>query len=142
LLEIERRKIVAAGCEVIKIDERKPLTERLCILYEEINKVLHDYNPQIAAVESMFFGKNIQGIFSLGHARGVIMLALAQQGIPIHEYSPREVKKAVVGNGNASKLQVRYMIGQLLPIAKEKLTSDAADALAIAMCHYNRKRIV
>jgi crossover junction endodeoxyribonuclease RuvC len=89
----------------------------------------------------MFFGKNIQGIFSLGHARGVILLALAQEGIPISEYSPREVKKAVVGNGNASKQQVRYMVGQLLPISKEKLTSDSADALAIALCYFNRNRI-
>jgi crossover junction endodeoxyribonuclease RuvC len=140
-LEIEKRKIVAGGCDVIHIDDRKPLTERLCILYSRINEVLMEYKPDQAIVESMFFGKNIQGIFSLGHARGVILLALAQQNIPIHEYSPREVKKAVVGNGNASKQQVRYMVGQLLPISKERLTSDAADALAIALCHFNRNRM-
>lgn len=78
----------------------------------------------------MFFGKNIQGIFTLGQARGVIILALAQAGIPISEYSPREIKKAIVGNGNASKQQIRYMVSQLLPITKEKLTSDAADAFS------------
>ncbi len=139
-MEIEKRKIVAAGCEVIHIDDRKPLTQRLCVIYEEIRKVLEQFKPDFASVETMFFGKNFQGIFSLGHARGVILLALAQASIPIFEYSPREVKKAVVGNGNASKLQVRYMIEQLLPISKEKLTSDAADALAIALCHYNRNR--
>lgn len=139
-MEIEKRKIVAAGCEVIHIDDRKPLTQRLCVIYEEIRKVLEQFKPDYASVETMFFGKNFQGIFSLGHARGVILLALAQASIPIFEYSPREVKKAVVGNGNASKLQVRYMIEQLLPISKEKLTSDAADALAIALCHYNRNR--
>ncbi|MBM4400296.1 MAG: crossover junction endodeoxyribonuclease RuvC, partial [Candidatus Cloacimonetes bacterium] len=102
LLEIDKRKIIAAGCDVIHINDRKPLNERLCILYEEISRILDEYKPQLAAVESMFFGKNIQGIFSLGHARGVIMLAISQKGIPIFEYSPREVKKAVVGNGNAS----------------------------------------
>jgi len=69
------------------------------------------------------------------------MLALAQEGIPIMEYSPREIKKAVVGNGNASKQQVRYMITQLLPITQSNLTSDAADALAIALCYYNKNRI-
>jgi crossover junction endodeoxyribonuclease RuvC len=141
LLEIEKRKIVAAGCDVIHIDERKPLNERLGILYEAIVKVLDEFNPQVAAVESMFFGKNIQGIFSLGHARGVILLALAQKQIPIFEYSPREVKKAVVGNGNASKQQIRYMVAQLLPLTKSNLTSDAADALAVAICHHNRNRI-
>jgi crossover junction endodeoxyribonuclease RuvC len=132
---------VAAGCDVIHIDEKKPLTERLCILYFEIKKILDEYNPRFAAIESIFFGKNIQSVFTLGHARGVIMLALAQQEIPIFEYSPREIKKAVVGNGNASKQQIRYMVTQLLPITQSKLTSDAADALAIALCYYNKNRI-
>jgi len=132
---------VAAGCEVIHIDDRKPLIQRLCILYDEITKVLDEYKPDYAAVETMFFGKNIQGIFSLGHARGVILLALAKQKINIMEYSPREVKKAVTGNGNASKQQVRYMVTQLLPIIQKQLTSDAADALAIAICHHNRNRM-
>jgi crossover junction endodeoxyribonuclease RuvC len=141
LLELEKRRIVAAGCDVIHIDEKKPLTERLCILYREIRKIIDEYKPQFAAVESIFFGKNIQSVFTLGHARGVIMLALAQEGIPIMEYSPREIKKAVVGNGNASKQQVRYMITQLLPITQSNLTSDAADALAIALCYYNKNRI-
>ncbi len=68
------------------------------------------------------------------------MLALAQHNIPIIEYSPREIKKAVVGNGNASKQQIRYMVTQILPLTQQKLTSDAADALAIALCHYNRNR--
>lgn len=140
-MEVEKRKIVAAGCDVIHIDERKPLNERLCVLYEAINGILNEYSPQVAAVESMFFGKNIQGIFSLGHARGVILLALAQRYIPIFEYSPREVKKAVVGNGNASKQQIRYMVSQLLPLTKSNLTSDAADALAVAICHHNRNRM-
>lgn len=131
---------MAAGCEVIKIDQRKPIPERLCIIYEEISKVLKEYKPDFAAVETMFFGKNFQGIFTLGQARGVILLALAQTGIPVFEYSPREIKKAVVGNGNASKQQVRYMIEQLLPLSKENLSSDAADALAIALCHHHRTR--
>lgn len=126
---------------MIHINDRKPLNERLCILYEAISRILDEYKPQLTAVESMFFGKNIQGIFSLGHARGVIMLAISQKGIPIFEYSPREVKKAVVGNGNASKQQVRYMVSQMLPLTKSSITSDAADALAVAICHHNRTRI-
>ena len=140
LLELSGRKIIAAGADVIHVDEKKPLPERLCIIYREMCKILDEYIPSAAAVESIFFGKNIQSVFTLGHARGVVLLALAEKGIPIIEYSPREIKKAVVGNGNASKQQIRYMITQLLPLTKTNLTSDAADALAIALCHYNRNR--
>jgi crossover junction endodeoxyribonuclease RuvC len=138
---LEKNKIVAAGCDVIKISDRITLTERIRILYEEIRKILEEYKPDMAAIETMFYGKNFQGIFSLGHARGVILLALAQAGIPISEYTPREVKKAVTGNGNASKEQIRYMVAQLLPLTKSNLSSDSADALAIALCHHNRTRI-
>jgi len=131
---------VAAGADVIHIEESKTLADRLCVLYEGIKRVLSEYQPHLAAVESIFYGKNIQSVFTLGHARGVVLLALAESGIAITEYSPREVKKAVVGNGNASKQQIRYMIAQLLPLTKTDLSSDAADALAIALCHYHRIR--
>lgn len=140
LLELQGRKIVAAGADVIHVDEKKPLTERLCIIYGEMKRIIAEYNPQAAAVESIFFGKNVQSVFTLGHARGVILLALAEAKVIITEYSPREIKKAVVGNGNASKQQIRYMVSQLLPLTQTKLTADAADALAIALCHYNRNR--
>lgn len=131
---------MAAGADVIHIEESKTLADRLCVLYEGIKRVLSEYQPHLAAVESIFYGKNIQSVFTLGHARGVVLLALAESGIAITEYSPREVKKAVVGNGNASKQQIRYMIAQLLPLTKTDLSSDAADALAIALCHYHRIR--
>ena len=140
LLELQGRKIVAAGADVINVDEKKPLPERLSIIYREISRIITEFEPQAAAVESIFFGKNIQSVFTLGHARGVILLALAEKQIPIIEYSPREVKKAVVGNGNASKQQIRFMVEQLLPLKQTKLTPDSADALAIALCHYNRNR--
>jgi crossover junction endodeoxyribonuclease RuvC len=86
----------------------------------------------------MFFKKHIKSVFTLGHARGVILLALAQKGIPVTEYSPREVKKAVVGTGAASKTQVRYMIHQLYDLNQKNKRDDAYDALAIATTHYNR----
>lgn len=140
ILELMGRKIVAAGADVIHINDKKPLPERLCILYSELKKILMEYTPDFAAIETIFFGKNIQSVFTLGHARGVVLLALAEQNLPIIEYSPREIKKAVVGNGNASKQQIRYMVAQILPLTKTNLTSDAADALAIALCHYNKNR--
>ncbi len=140
LLEIERNRIIAAGCDIVNLVREKDLLKRLAMLYEEISRVINEYNPDVAAVESMFFQKHIRSIFTLGHARGVILLAIAQKGIPMIEYSPREVKKAVVGNGNASKQQVRFMIDKMLKLKAKPATDDAYDALGIAFCHHHRLR--
>lgn len=138
LLEVSEDKITGAGCDVINIAHEKDLPKRLGMLYTEINKVLEEYKPDLAVVESMFFHKHIKSVFTLGHARGVILLALAEHGIPLIEYSPREVKKAVVGNGNASKHQVRYMVSRMLNLKKIQATDDPYDALGLAICHYHR----
>jgi len=142
LIECEGKLITAAGCNVIPIKERLSLQQRLLILYQRITAILDEYKPDQAAVETIFYHKQIQAVFALGHARGIILLALMQRDIPIFEYSPREVKKAVVGNGNATKQQVRYMIGKLLNLDTSKHRDDAADALAVAMCHYHRMRFL
>jgi crossover junction endodeoxyribonuclease RuvC len=141
ILQLEKRTIVAAGCEVIRINEKLDLSERLKILYREIIQILDTYKPDVVAVESIFYGKNIQSAFTLGHARGVILLAIAEKGIKFSEYSPREVKKSVVGNGNASKKQIRYMVQQILKLKTAPPNEDSADALAIALCHYQRFKI-
>jgi len=140
LIQMEGRKVLAAGCDVIDVSKGKTLPQRLLLLYNQICAVLDEYQPEIAAVESMFFHKQIKSIFTLGHARGVILLALASKGIDLLEYSPREIKKSVVGNGNASKAQVRYMINQLYKLKESPRRDDAYDALAIATCHYNRMK--
>lgn len=140
LIEMEGRKVLAAGCDVIDVTKGKNLGDRLKALYESVCSILEEYHPEMAAVESMFFHRQIKSIFTLGHARGVILLAMAVKGVPIVEYSPREIKKSVVGNGNASKLQVRYMINQLYPLKEKPRRDDAYDALAIATCHYNRMK--
>ena len=121
LLQYEGRTVLAAGCEVIAISERLPLPQRLGYLYQKLNSILDEYAPDAAVVESIFFHKHIKSIYSLGHARGVILLALAQHNIPLYEYSPREIKKAVVGNGNATKQQVRYMVEKIYKILNLKL---------------------
>jgi crossover junction endodeoxyribonuclease RuvC len=141
ILELEKRTIVAAGCDVIRINEKLDLSERLKILYREVCQVLETYKPDVVAVESIFYGKNIQSAFTLGHARGVILLAIAEKGIKFCEYSPREVKKSVVGNGNASKKQIRYMVQQILKLKTAPPNEDSADALAIALCHYQRFKL-
>jgi crossover junction endodeoxyribonuclease RuvC len=140
ILQIEKRRIVAAGCDVVQVNPKLSLPVRLKKIYEEISKVVAEYKPDIAAVESIFYGKNIKSAFTLGHARGVILLSLAEADIPIEEYSPREVKKSVVGNGNASKEQVEYMVKKIINLKTSPKTQDATDALAVALCQFNKER--
>ena len=141
IIQVEKRKIVAAGCDTIKINPKLQLTERLVQIHAGMDKIIAEYKPDIAVVETIFYGKNIKSAFTLGHARGVIMLALAQQNIKIEEYSPREVKKSVVGYGNASKEQVAYMVQKILNLSTKPKTEDAADALAIALCQFNKNKL-
>ncbi len=141
ILQLENNRIVAAGCDVIKINSTLDLAERLAIIYSEIDQIIGEYKPDIAAVETIFYGKNIKSAFTLGHARGAILLALAQRKIKIVEYSPREVKKSVVGNGNASKEQVEYMVKKILKIDIKPETQDATDALANALCLFNKIKL-
>jgi len=140
IIQVEKRKIVAAGCDTIKINPKIQLTERLVQIHLGMDKIIAEYKPEIAVVETIFYGKNIKSAFTLGHARGVILLALAQHNITIEEYSPREVKKSVVGNGNASKEQVEYMVQKILNLSTKPKTEDAADALAIALCQFNKNK--
>lgn len=140
LLEVKGTQVLAAGCDVIDVSREKDLLKRLDLIFTAIEAVLDEYKPQIAVVESMFFQKHIKSVFTLGHARGVILLALARHGLALQEYTPREVKKAVVGNGNAAKQQVRYMVSQIFKLKNVSRTDDAYDALAIAMCHFNRMK--
>lgn len=140
ILQVEKKQVVAAGCDVIKMNPSLDLSQRLKKIHKEISKVIETYKPDIAAVESIFYGKNIRSAFTLGHARGAILLALAQANIPISEYSPREVKKSVVGNGNASKEQVQYMVQKILKLKEIPDSQDATDALAVALCQFNKER--
>jgi len=140
IIQVEKRKIVAAGCDTIEINPKLQLTERLVQIHLGMDKIITEYKPDIAVVETIFYGKNIKSAFTLGHARGAIMLALAQHNIIIEEYSPREVKKSVVGNGNASKEQVEYMVQKILNLSTKPKTEDAADALAIALCQFNKNK--
>ena len=114
-----------------------PLHERLTFIYEGVRAKIAEHTPQRVAVEEAFYGKNVHTTLVLGHARGVIMLAAAQSACEIAEYSPREIKKAVTGNGNADKDQVEYMVKALLKPPGGKMKTDAYDALAAAMCDFH-----
>ncbi|MEK0314439.1 crossover junction endodeoxyribonuclease RuvC [Cohnella sp. 56] len=108
---------------------------RLQQIYESSCKLLDEYRPETVAVEKLFFNKNVTNAFSVGQARGVLMLAAAQRGIPIGEYTPMQVKQAVVGYGGAEKKQVQEMVKRLLGLASVPKPDDVADALAVAICH-------
>ncbi len=142
ILEVEKHKILAAGCGTIKNKEKESLSERLLVVYNGLKKIIEEYKPDVAAVENIFYGKNIQSSFTLGHVRGVILLLLAQYGIPCYEYSPREIKQSVVGSGSASKKQVVYMVQSILQLKTQVVTYDAADGLAAALCLFNKEKFV
>lgn len=108
--------------------------ERLYTIYRELHAVLALHSPTYAAIEEVFMQRNVRSALILGQARGAALVALAAHQLPIAEYTPRQVKQAVVGYGNADKQQVQHMICRLLNLAKAP-TTDAADALAIAICH-------
>jgi len=109
--------------------------ERLVMLYDGLQNLLRDYHPDAAAIEELFFGKNVNTAITVGQARGVALLALAQAGVPIHEYKPVVVKQAVAGYGGADKKQMQEMVRLTLRLAKAPKPDDAADAVAIAICH-------
>ncbi len=115
-------------------------SQRLRIIYQELNDLLIRYEPDVAAVEELFFGRNISTAIQVGQARGVLLLALANSRIPVAEYSPPKIKEAVSGYGNASKEQVQYMVQNLLELEEIPKPDDAADGLAVALTHYQHWR--
>jgi crossover junction endodeoxyribonuclease RuvC len=105
------------------------------LLYDGLQALLREHRPDAAAIEELFFGKNVNTAISVGQARGVALLALAQAGVPIHEYKPLAVKQAVAGYGGADKKQMQEMVRLTLRLATIPRPDDAADAVAIAICH-------
>ena len=123
---------VAEG--VVRTDETLTLAERLASLYRALGVILEEYQPDEAAVEETFVNTNAVSTLKLGVARGVVLLAPAERGLPVSEYASTAVKKAVVGTGHADKAQVQMMVNRILP-GSVTAQADAADALAVAICH-------
>ena len=118
----------------VKLPAARPLSERLKIIFEEIKASIQEYGPEFMAVEEVFFAKNVKSALSLGQARGAVILAGASLGLSIHEYSALRIKQSVAGYGRAAKEQVAGMIQRLLRI-DGAIEPNAADALAVAVCH-------
>jgi crossover junction endodeoxyribonuclease RuvC len=123
---------------VINLAKEKTLPDKLKIIYAELNRLIEIYKPTDFSIETTFFGKNVQSALKVGYARGVSLLAAVQHQLLIGEYSPREIKKSIVGTGAASKEQVNYMVKTLLNV-RDEIPLDASDALGAAICHAFRK---
>lgn len=136
----EPGELVAVKWGVILTPAEMPASERLVSIYQSLNDILHEHQPQTAAVESLFFQRNVRTAMSVGQARGVVLLALQQAGIPSFDYNPNQVKQAVSGYGAADKAQMQAMVRTLLDLPEIPRPDDAADALAIAVCHLNTQR--
>ena len=122
-------------CGIISTPPGTPLPERLLQLSNEFGALLERVKPDAVAVEKLFFGRNVTTAFTVGQARGILLLELARRGLSIGEYTPLQIKMAVAGYGRAGKKQVQEMVVRLLNLQKVPRPDDAADGLAIAMCH-------
>ncbi len=125
---------------VIRTSSQLEMPERLRRLREELAEIVRLHRPETSAVEKLYFQRNVSTAMSVGQARGVALLALAEAGLPVGEYSPREIKLAVVGYGDASKSQIQDMVQRLLGMQERPSPDDAADALAVAICHLQISR--
>jgi crossover junction endodeoxyribonuclease RuvC len=130
----------AVSFGIISTPKDSSAPARLEMLYNDLRKLLKKHKPETAAVEKLFFQRNVSTAIAVGQARGVVMLALQQAGIEAFEYTPNEVKQAVAGYGSAEKKQVQEMVRALLQLDSIPKPDDAADALAIAITHLNTKR--
>jgi crossover junction endodeoxyribonuclease RuvC len=128
-------------CGVVRTSARDPLPVRLREIYEDVRAIIERHQPDALAVEDVFYSRNVRTTVVLGHARGVVLLAGEQSNLPVHEYPPAEIKKAVVGTGAATKEQVQFMVTRLLRLRSAPQPSDAADAAAVALAHIMSARI-
>ena len=135
-----RHQLLSSG--VIRTSTKQAFEERLRIIHSGLREILREHDPQAVAVEGVFTAINIRSALRLAHVRGVALLASAECGLPVGEYSPLEVKASVVGYGKASKDQVRMMVCSLLGVTKVNGSHDASDALAVALCHSMRNGVV
>ena len=131
-----RPRLLVAG--VIRTSAKQPFPERLLRIARELERLMGAWGPLDVAVEGVFFAANVKSALKLGHVRGVALLEAARAGFPVTEYSPLEVKSSVVGYGRAEKHQVQRMVQSLLNLPEPPESEDAADALALAICHANR----
>ncbi len=140
IVEEQGDRIVALNYGVVITPARWGLAQRLQEIYRQLRVLVDEWRPESAAVEELFFSKNARTALAVGHARGVVLLALADAGVPVYEYKPAQVKEAITGYGAAPKEQMQLMVQRLLGLAQIPSPDDAADALALAICHVHSVR--
>lgn len=138
MVEKCRRQHRHVDCGCIRPPSSAPLGDRLVFLYDHLTQVLEEYHPDQVAIESSFYGRDADAAAKLAEARGVIRLAVHRASLVAAEYAPAQVKKAVVGSGQATKEQVQFMVTRLLKMSEPPPSLDASDALAVALCHLQR----
>jgi crossover junction endodeoxyribonuclease RuvC len=141
VVEIAGNRLGFIGCGSVTSNDRDDTATRLLAIHDGLTRILGEFRPDEAAVEATFVNKDAQATLKLGQARGIAMVVPAKAGIPVAEYAPNVVKKSIVGAGHGDKVQVRMMIGVLLPKA-DPASHDAADALAIAVTHAHHRQSV
>lgn len=141
LVDTEGADLQLAHMDVLKAKRGNSLADRLHLLYQGVLQCIDTWKPAVAAVEQPFMAKNVKSAMAVGQAQAVAMLAATSRAIPISTYSPSEVKQAVTDHGGSSKEQVQEMVRILLQLPETPASSDAADALAVAICHINASRV-
>lgn len=138
LVQSAGARLLALALGVIQTRPGVPLERRLADIHARVVELLEEHSPDALAIEELYFGANARTAFAVGQARGVVLLAAGQRGIPTCSYTPQQVKGAVCGHGRADKEQVGRMVTRLLSLAEPPEADHAADALAVAVCHLNR----
>jgi crossover junction endodeoxyribonuclease RuvC len=141
MIECEGNRLIFIACGSVETNDRAALSARLVTIHDGLARVVDEFRPDEAAVEATFVNKDAAATLKLGQARGIAMLIPARAGLPVAEYAPNLVKKTIVGTGHGEKMQIRMMIGVLLPKADPQ-SEDAADALAIAVTHAHHRQSV
>jgi|TARA_B100001079_G_scaffold271575_1_gene289628 crossover junction endodeoxyribonuclease RuvC len=139
VLNKEGNNINLVQCGLISPKRNKSLSERLFTIFSETNKLLEDFNPNLVVIENVFYGKNVQSAIKLGQAKASIMLSSEKYNIDMVDYTPREIKQSIVGNGAASKEQVEFMVKKIFKLDDTMLKrNDISDAIAVAWCGANK----
>lgn len=136
LLTEENGSLIALRCDVLKLDTMDDHSDRLKYIFDKLCVIIKSNKPTACAIETPIYGVDPQAMLKLGRAQAAAILACKHCGIPVIEYFPKVVKKAITGNGNAAKKQVAFMLRKMIAMPDEKLKDDATDALAVAWCHY------
>jgi crossover junction endodeoxyribonuclease RuvC len=142
IMDTKRNQTHLSAYGTIKPKPKDSLPKRLNYLFEEMNKILDQFSPDVMAIEDAFYSKNVKSAMTLGQARGSLILAAAQADISVHEFAPRKVKMSVCGNGAASKEQVSYMVTQILKLKEPPKPLDVSDAMAVGLCYINQAKFI